>query len=201
LFDTNLINIPEVAQGLTENSGTNFYTGTEPNVANILDTWFELDTWATPNAFGIDFPGLIIGHTYQFQALLGFGWSYSAFNLNGVFGEYAYFSDDDTADDGSIGMATYTWTATGTNATINLGVNYPNSGTSQVMVFGYALTDVPTLQIQQSGKGYDVLWPYGTLLQANSVNGPYTPVPSAAPPSFVIPLNGTQKFYRVQVSP
>lgn len=200
-FDTDLSNIPEITNGLSVNSGTNFYSGTDPNVANMLDTWLELDSWATPASSTLTFPGLLIGHTYELQALLGFGWSYSAFNLYGAYGEYAYFADDDTADDGSIGKATYTWTATATNATIQLADNTPNNGTSQVFVFGYALTEVVNLELIPAGKNYILNWTYGTLLQANTVNGVYTAVPGATPPSYTVIPTGAQEYYRVLVHP
>jgi len=57
-----------------------------------------------------------------------------------------------------------------------------------------------TLSWQPSGTNLVLSWPFGTLLQAANLDGPWTPVPGAAPPAFtVLPL--TQMFYRVRVYP
>jgi hypothetical protein len=57
-----------------------------------------------------------------------------------------------------------------------------------------------TLSAQLSGGNLIVTWPSGTLLQAPSVTGPWTPVSGAAPPSYSVPVSGApMKFYRVQV--
>jgi hypothetical protein len=57
-----------------------------------------------------------------------------------------------------------------------------------------------TLTAQLSGGNLIVTWPAGTLLQAPSVTGPWTPVSGAAPPSYSVPISGAPiKFYRVQV--
>jgi hypothetical protein len=55
------------------------------------------------------------------------------------------------------------------------------------------------LQYGVSGSKLQLTWPSGTLLQAPSVNGPWTPTAGAAPPSFTVPMNQPQMFYRVQV--
>jgi hypothetical protein len=57
-----------------------------------------------------------------------------------------------------------------------------------------------TLSAQLSGGNLIVTWPSGTLLQAPSVTGPWTPVSGAAPPSYSVPISGApMKFFRVQV--
>ena len=57
-----------------------------------------------------------------------------------------------------------------------------------------------TLSAQLSGGNLIVTWPSGTLLEAPSVTGPWTPVSGAAPPSYSVPISGSaMKFYRVQV--
>jgi len=57
-----------------------------------------------------------------------------------------------------------------------------------------------TLSAQLSGGNLIVTWPSGTLLQAPSVTGPWTPVSGATPPSYSTPISGApMKFFRVQV--
>jgi hypothetical protein len=210
-FDMDLANIPNVTNGLPATSGSNyitatnvvagpdFYAITDPNVLNMFETWLEFDTWVSPNSCNLNFSGLTIGHTYEFQAMLGFGWSYSAFNLNGARGEYAYFSDTDTLGNSGIGKVTYTWTALATNGAINLGVNTDNS--AQGVLFGYMLMDVPNLKIQTAESSCVLSWTYGTLLQSDALNGTYVPVSGAVPPSYTVIPDGGQRFYRVQISP
>jgi hypothetical protein len=55
------------------------------------------------------------------------------------------------------------------------------------------------LAITPSAGGLLILWPAGTLQSAPSLNGPWTPVPSASAPSYLVALSGTQMFYRVQL--
>jgi hypothetical protein len=54
------------------------------------------------------------------------------------------------------------------------------------------------LQAATATQGLELRWPFfGTRLeQADSIFGPWTPVPDATSP-FVAPLTGAQKFYRV----
>jgi uncharacterized protein YjdB len=57
-----------------------------------------------------------------------------------------------------------------------------------------------TLSAQLSGGNIIITWPSGTLLEATSVTGPWTPVGGATPPSFSVAVSGApMKFYRVQV--
>jgi hypothetical protein len=68
------------------------------------------------------------------------------------------------------------------------------AGPSSVPNFNVALS------AQLSGGNLVVTWPSGTLLEAPSVTGPWTPVTGAAPPSYSVPVSGAaMKFYRVQV--
>jgi hypothetical protein len=59
-----------------------------------------------------------------------------------------------------------------------------------------------TLYLQRaSGGQLQLQWSQGTLLEtATLVTGPWTPVPGAASP-YTLSTTGSQKFYRVQVSP
>jgi O-glycosyl hydrolase len=67
-------------------------------------------------------------------------------------------------------------------------------------LYSTALTGGPVaLAVQRSGGGLLLSWLYGTLLAAPGVNGPWTPVSGAAPPSYSVTPTGTQMFYRVRV--
>jgi hypothetical protein len=60
-------------------------------------------------------------------------------------------------------------------------------------------TTVPvTLYINHVGGNVDVIWQAGTLLQATTVNGPYTPVPGAVAPFYRTLPTGSAVFYRVR---
>jgi hypothetical protein len=57
-----------------------------------------------------------------------------------------------------------------------------------------------TLTASRSGGNLIVTWSSGTLEEATSLAGPWTPVVGASPPSFSVPTSGAPvKFYRVQV--
>jgi hypothetical protein len=53
------------------------------------------------------------------------------------------------------------------------------------------------LTIQPSGTGFDLIWQAGTLLEADTVNGTYSPVASA--PYYHVTPTAAMKFYRVQL--
>jgi hypothetical protein len=78
----------------------------------------------------------------------------------------------------------------------------------EVAFFNYALTPaqilglylaVPTvtLSVEYADGNVTLTWPEGTLLEANTVTGPYTTNNAASP--YVIPATGAQKYYRVIV--
>jgi hypothetical protein len=52
-----------------------------------------------------------------------------------------------------------------------------------------------TITVVKIGSGYWLVWQAGTLLQADNVGGPYTPVGASAP-YYQLPLSG-KKFYKV----
>ena len=56
-----------------------------------------------------------------------------------------------------------------------------------------------TLTVQQSGGSIILSWPYGILLQAPAVNGPWDPVPGSPTSPYTNAPTGTMLFYRVQV--
>jgi hypothetical protein len=83
----------------------------------------------------------------------------------------------------------------------------------EVAVFTYALTPAQlrqlyvsgavgvanTLTITQSGGSVLLSWPYGMLLQADSITGPWTPVPGNPASPYTVPSGSSIMFYRVQV--
>jgi len=72
---------------------------------------------------------------------------------------------------------------------------------AQIQQLYSAATVLPTvnLTIQQSGGNLILGWSQGILLQAPTVNGPWTTNSAAAPPSYTVSPTATQMFYRVQV--
>jgi hypothetical protein len=56
-----------------------------------------------------------------------------------------------------------------------------------------------TLTIQQSGGNVILTWPYGMLIQAPAVTGPWAPVPGNPTSPYTVPPGGTMQYYRVQV--
>ena len=59
-------------------------------------------------------------------------------------------------------------------------------------------TVAPSPGIQHSGSNLQINWPYGTLLQATNIIGPWTTNP-AAPPSCTITPVGPSMFFRIQL--
>jgi hypothetical protein len=56
-----------------------------------------------------------------------------------------------------------------------------------------------TILIDHSAAGLGVVWQAGLLEAADNVSGPWEPVPGATAPYYRMPVNGTQKFYRVRL--
>ena len=78
--------------------------------------------------------------------------------------------------------------------------DYTLSPAQIAQLYSTALTGHPvTLSVQRSGGSLLLSWLYGTLLAAPSVNGPWTPVSAAAPPSSAVTPAAVQMFYRVRV--
>jgi hypothetical protein len=89
-----------------------------------------------------------------------------------------------------------------------------NGKIDEVAVFNYTLTPAQvgalystallggpvTLNCQVVGTNLVLSWPHGTLMQATDLNGVWTPVVGATPPSFTNTPAG-QMFYRVRVYP
>jgi hypothetical protein len=57
-----------------------------------------------------------------------------------------------------------------------------------------------TMTLSQASNGRPlIIWQAGTLLQARSLSGPWTPVPNATPTSYQVPLGAGNMFYRIQL--
>ena len=56
-----------------------------------------------------------------------------------------------------------------------------------------------SVTLQRSGKDLQLLWQSGTLLQADDVKGPWSPVTGAAAPSYKLTPGTGNKFYRLQL--
>lgn len=79
--------------------------------------------------------------------------------------------------------------------------NYTLSPAQVAALYSTALIGGPvTLNWRTSGTNLVLSWPHGTLLEAANLNGPWTPVGGAAPPSFTV-LPAGQMFYRVEIYP
>jgi len=83
-----------------------------------------------------------------------------------------------------------------------------NGSIDEVAVFNYAFTPAQVLSLYNSGIGVSLTiqkvganvqltWPQGTLLEANSVTGPYLTNTATSPYTFG--PTGTMKFFRVKV--
>ena len=97
--------------------------------------------------------------------------------------------------------------------TVSLPSRILNGMLDQVAVYGYTLSanqvaqlysaarlpPTVSLTIHWSGGNLVLGWPQGTLLQAPTVNGPWTTNFAAAPPSYTVSPTGAEMFYRVQV--
>jgi hypothetical protein len=56
-----------------------------------------------------------------------------------------------------------------------------------------------SVAVTTSGKNVLVIWQAGTLMQADTANGTWTPVPGATPPSYTVLPGAGAKFYRVHL--
>ena len=97
---------------------------------------------------------------------------------------------------------------------VNPGSHVLNGKIDEVAVYNYTLSPLQisnlyttaligggvTLGYQWTETALILNWDHGTLLESPDVNGPWTPVQGASPPSFTVnPAN--QMFYRVRVYP
>jgi hypothetical protein len=81
-----------------------------------------------------------------------------------------------------------------------------NGRIDEVSVFNRSLTAAEILQVTGTavnlniapmGNQLQITWPYGTLLEATSLTGPWSTNSAASP--YLITPTGPQKFYRIQV--
>ncbi len=56
-----------------------------------------------------------------------------------------------------------------------------------------------TLAQIPAGSGFELIWQAGTLLEADAIGGPWTPVAGAAPPLYSVSPGPGNKFFRVQL--
>jgi hypothetical protein len=96
--------------------------------------------------------------------------------------------------DWAIGSTGNGWTNNYAGAVDEVAIyNYALSA-NQIASHYAAATVIPKMTINRSGSNVILSWPYGTLQEATSITGPWTPVLSATSP-YVVPATGT-KFYR-----
>ncbi len=88
-----------------------------------------------------------------------------------------------------------TFTATSTDMTIQQNLPTSGNGNTQAVVVR-ALT-APPPAITRSGSTLQLSWPYGTLLQATNITGPWTPNTASSPVS-ITPTLPTM-FYKIQL--
>ena len=77
--------------------------------------------------------------------------------------------------------------------------NYALSSNQVAAHYSAAAGPTVSLTIRWSSGSLPLSWPQGTLLQASNINGSWTPVSGAAPPSYSVTPTATRMFYRVQV--
>ncbi|MCK4999171.1 MAG: PEP-CTERM sorting domain-containing protein [Anaerohalosphaera sp.] len=112
-----------------------FYTGTDTSLDNLLNNGGKVSVWPAQGgrSLNYNFSGLTIGYDYRFQLILGGDWGGCAANLYGDTAgandyKYVYFGNGTTEK-----VATYTWTATATDITIQ-----SNAGSGQASHYGLA---------------------------------------------------------------
>jgi hypothetical protein len=111
-------------------------------------------------------------------------------------------SVDDPAGDIAYGVATILFAAGSVGQTLTVTeydvLDY--AGGNVGITAATLVRPVPiTLTYSRSGPSLQLTWPYGTLLQATNVTGPWTVSGNASPPSYTVTPVGPQMFYRVQV--
>lgn len=153
-FDTNLSNVVTGGDGSDYGSGSipgqsasqYYYSGSDLSVSNLVNTWAHVHQWwdtdPDQNVY-INFTNLVLGHTYQFQLLIGIPWDYNGVNLYGADGEYLFFYAG-SGQGTNVGMATFTWTAT--NPVSQFNINIPDYSYYEVELPAYLLIDAtPTI--------------------------------------------------------
>jgi hypothetical protein len=137
-------------------------------------------------------------------------WSYVAVSVtptNAVL--YLYNTNGLQFTNNVVAHTNMTWG--GSQANIRIGCDNTvartfNGKIDEVAVFNRALTTAEimqaagaavTLDAVRSGNQLQITWPYGTLLEATNLTGPWTTNMNASP--YLVSPTGAQKFYRVQI--
>jgi hypothetical protein len=111
-------------------------------------------------------------------------------------------SVDDTAGNIAYGVATILFAAGSAGQTLTVTeydvLDY-NGGNVGITAATLARPEPINVVISRSGSSVQLTWPYGTLLQATNLTGPWAVNRNASPPSYTITPTGPQMFYRVQV--
>jgi hypothetical protein len=102
----------------------------------------------------------------------------------------AAYPEAGSADIDDMGVWTRTLSAYEAFSIYSVGQNFGKSFDSYGPV---------TLTIQPTATGFQLIWAAGTLLQADTLTGPWTPVSGAAAPYYKATTGATKKFYRVQL--
>jgi hypothetical protein len=102
----------------------------------------------------------------------------------------AAYPEEGSADIDDMGVWTRTLSAYEAFSIYSVGQNFAKSFDSYGPV---------TLTIQSTPTGIQLIWAAGTLLQADSLSGPWTAVPGAVSPYYKTTTGASKKFYRVQL--
>jgi hypothetical protein len=111
-------------------------------------------------------------------------------------------SVDDPAGNIAYGVATIYFAAASAGQTLTVTeydlLDYMG-GNVGITAATLARPEPINITFSRSGSSLQLTWPYGTLLQATNVTGPWTVNGNALPPSYTVTPTGPQMFYRVQV--
>jgi hypothetical protein len=121
------------------NSTTAYYSGTDTDIAKLMNQSAQNYTWgwSGPRQLDITLGDLEIGSTYRIQILTaGVGWHGNDFFVNDWSDyEWVYMNEGDLL------LATYTWTATSASIMVSNNVNW-STGDGAVDVMGYAVHEI-----------------------------------------------------------
>lgn len=109
--------------------------------------------------------------------------------------------DDAVSGDDEYGYVTMYYAAGAANQTLTVTVNNPVGAPGHASLSSATLATPTPVQLTAtpSGSNLQLTWPYGTLLEATSVTGPYTPVIGSPVSSYTVAPSAPQMFYRVQL--
>lgn len=169
--------------------------GFSGNTGNISFNALLSDFYFDGGTHGITLHNLIPGQTYSAQL-------FALDDRTGATARQSSFQDPNNANDVSttfaMGDNVYvvgTFTATSTDMTIQQ--NLPTSGNGNTEAVVVRALTAPSPVITPSGSTLQLNWPYGTLLQATNITGPWTTNPASSPAS-ITPTLPTM-FYKIQL--